>query len=74
MLGDMRISLKHVMMVFLSLLGIVAVASVGLCALRSNLLEDRKAKLQKLVLLAGHVFSLAKCILRTHGEKLWFAR
>ena len=24
--------------------------------------------------LAGHVFSLAKCILRTHGEKLRFAR
>jgi methyl-accepting chemotaxis protein len=39
-------------MVGLSVFGIVAVAAVGLSALKDNLLEDRKAKLQDLVLLA----------------------
>jgi methyl-accepting chemotaxis protein len=52
MLGNLRISSKLLMMVILSALGIVGVAGVGLSALRDNLLEDRKAKLQDLVLLA----------------------
>ncbi|MCA1451785.1 cache domain-containing protein [Bradyrhizobium sp. BRP22] len=52
MLGNLRISSKLMIMVGLSVLGIVAVAFVGLQALRNNLLEDRKAKLQDLVLLA----------------------
>jgi methyl-accepting chemotaxis protein len=51
MLGNLRISLKLSMMVGLSLLGIAAVAAVGLSALWGNLLEDRKAKLQDLVLI-----------------------
>jgi methyl-accepting chemotaxis protein len=52
MLGNLRISSKLLVMVGLSVLGILAVAGVGLSALRDNLLEDRKAKLQDVVLLA----------------------
>src|ERR1700721_1310579 len=52
MLGNLRISSKLQMMVALSVLGIAAVAGVGLSALWSNLLEDRKAKLQDVALLA----------------------
>ena len=52
MLGNLRISSKLLMMVALSVLGIAAVAGVGLSALWNNLLEDRKAKLQDVVLLA----------------------
>jgi methyl-accepting chemotaxis protein len=52
MLGNLRISSKLLMMVALSVLGIAAVAGVGLSALWSNLLEDRKAKLQDVALLA----------------------
>jgi methyl-accepting chemotaxis protein len=52
MLGNLRISSKLMIMVGLSVLGIAAVAGVGLSALWSNLLEDRKAKLQDVVLLA----------------------
>jgi methyl-accepting chemotaxis protein len=40
------------MMVALSVLGIAAVAGVGLSALWSNLIEDRKGKVQDVVLLA----------------------
>jgi len=49
MLGNLRISSKLMIMVALAVLGIVAVAGVGLSELRQNLLEDRKAKLQDLV-------------------------
>jgi len=52
MLGNLRISSKLLIMVGLSILGIVVVAGVGLSELKDNLLEDRKAKLQDLVLLA----------------------
>jgi methyl-accepting chemotaxis protein len=52
MLGNLRISYKLLMMIGLLVLGIAAVAGVGLSALWSNLLEDRKAKLQDLVLMA----------------------
>jgi methyl-accepting chemotaxis protein len=45
-------------MVVLSVLGIAAVAAVGLSALRSNLLEDRKAKLHDVVLLARQAVDL----------------
>jgi methyl-accepting chemotaxis protein len=58
MLGNMRISYKLLMMIGLSVLGIAAVASVGLSALWSNLLEDRKAKLQDLVLLTRQALEL----------------
>jgi methyl-accepting chemotaxis protein len=52
MLGNLRISSKLLMMVGLSVLGIAAVAGVGLSALWNNLLEDRRAKLQDVALLA----------------------
>jgi methyl-accepting chemotaxis protein len=58
MLGNVRISSKLMIMMGLSALGIVAVAFVGLSALRSNLLEDRKAKLQDAVLLAKQAIEL----------------
>jgi methyl-accepting chemotaxis protein len=45
-------------MVGLSVLGIVAVAAVGLSALWSNLLEDRKNKLHDVVLLARQAIEL----------------
>ncbi len=48
----MRISSKLLMMVALAALGVIAVAGVGLSVLKDNLLEDRKAKLQDVVLLA----------------------
>jgi methyl-accepting chemotaxis protein len=52
MLGNLRISSKLLVMVGLSVLGILAVAGVGLAALKDNLLEDRKIKLHDVVLLA----------------------
>jgi methyl-accepting chemotaxis protein len=58
MLGNLKISSKLLMMVCLSVLGIAAVAAVGLSALRSNLLEDRKAKLHDVVLLARQAVDL----------------
>jgi methyl-accepting chemotaxis protein len=58
MLGNLRISSKLLVMVGLSVLGILAVAGVGLSALRDNLLEDRKAKLQDVVLLARQTVDL----------------
>src|ERR1700739_4508979 len=58
MLGNLRISSKLLLMVALSVLGIAAVAGVGLSALWSNLLEDRKAKLQDVALLARQAIDL----------------
>jgi methyl-accepting chemotaxis protein len=58
MLGNLRISYKLSMMIALSVLGIAAVACVGLSALWSNLLEDRKAKLQDVVSLARQALDL----------------
>jgi methyl-accepting chemotaxis protein len=49
MLGNLRISFKLQIMVGLAVLGIVAVAAVGLMTLKANLLEDREVKLQELV-------------------------
>jgi methyl-accepting chemotaxis protein len=57
-LGNLRISSKLLIMVGLSVLGIVAVAAVGLSALWSNLLEDRKNKLHDVVLLARQAIEL----------------
>ena len=53
MFGNLRISSKLVIMVVLAMIGIVAVASIGLSALKDNLLEDRKGTLRELVLLAS---------------------
>jgi methyl-accepting chemotaxis protein len=58
MFGNMRISYKLSIMLGLSVLGIAAVAGVGLSALWSNLLEDRKAKLQDVVLMARQALDL----------------
>ncbi len=58
MLGNLRISYKLLIMIGLSVLGIAAVAGVGLSALWSNLMEDRKAKLQDVVLLARQSLDL----------------
>jgi methyl-accepting chemotaxis protein len=58
MLGNLRISSKLFIMVGLSVLGIAMVAFVGLSALKSNLLEDRKAKLHDVVLLARQAVDL----------------
>ncbi len=58
MLGNMRISYKLLIMIGLSVLGIAAVAGVGLSALWNNLLDDRKAKLQDVVLLARQALDM----------------
>jgi methyl-accepting chemotaxis protein len=58
MLGNLRISYKLMIMIGVSVLGIAAVAGVGLSALWSNLLEDRRAKLQDVVLLARQALDL----------------
>jgi len=58
MLGNLRISSKLLMIVGLSVLGIAAVAGVGLSALWDNLLEDRKAKLQDVALMGRQALEL----------------
>jgi methyl-accepting chemotaxis protein len=58
MFGNLRISSKFLIMVCLSALGIVAVAALGLFALKSNMIEDRKGKLQELVLLVNQTLEL----------------
>ncbi len=58
MLGNLRISYKLLIMIGLSVVGIAAVAGVGLSALWNNLLEDRKAKLQDVVLLARQALEM----------------
>jgi len=58
MLGNLRISSKLLIMVCLSVLGILVVAGVGLSTLKDNLIEDRKAKLQDVVLLARQALDL----------------
>ena len=58
MLGNLRISYKLLMMIGVSILGILAVAAVGLSALWNNLLEDRKAQLQDVVLMARQALDL----------------
>ena len=52
MLGNLRISYKLLMMIGLSVLGIAAMAGLGLSALWGNMMEDRKAKLQDIVQVA----------------------
>jgi methyl-accepting chemotaxis protein len=58
MLGNLRISNKLLIMIGLSVLGIALMAGMGLTALWSNLLEDRKARLQDVVLLARQALEL----------------
>jgi methyl-accepting chemotaxis protein len=58
MLAGLRISSKLMIMVGVSVVGIAIVASISLSTLRDNLLEDRKAKLHDLVLLARQAVDL----------------
>lgn len=58
MLSNLRISLRLMVMVCLSVLGICAVAGVGLSTLKSNLIADRKDKLQDIVLIAQQAIDL----------------
>jgi len=58
MLGNLRISYKLLMMIGVSIFGIAAVAAVGLSELWSNLIEDRKAKLLDVVLMARQAIEL----------------
>jgi len=58
MLGNLRISFKLLIMIGLSILGIALMAGMGLTALWNNLIEDRKAKLQDVVLLARQALEL----------------
>jgi len=58
MLGNLRIYYKLLMMIGLSVLGIAAMAGVGLSALWGNLIEDRQHKLQDVVLLARQALDL----------------
>jgi methyl-accepting chemotaxis protein len=58
MLGNFRISVKLQAMVAVAVIGIVAVAVMGLLTLRSNLVEDRKAKVRDLVLVARQMLEI----------------
>jgi methyl-accepting chemotaxis protein len=58
MLGNLRISSKLLIMMGLSVFGVAVIAGVGLSALWSNLLEDRKSKLHDVVLLARQAVDL----------------
>jgi methyl-accepting chemotaxis protein len=52
MLGNLRIFYKLLMMIGLSVLGIAAMAAVGLSALWGSMMEDRRVKLQDIVTVA----------------------
>ncbi|WP_342723498.1 cache domain-containing protein [Bradyrhizobium sp. B097] len=52
MFGSLRISTKLLVIVLLSVFGMVGIAGIGLSTLKGVLLEDRKAKVKELVLLA----------------------
>ena len=58
MLGNLRISYKLLIMIGLSILGITAVAAMGLSALWGNLIEDRQHKLHDVVLMARQALDL----------------
>jgi methyl-accepting chemotaxis protein len=58
MLGNLRISYKLLMMIGLSIVGIAAMAAVGLSALWGNMMEDRKTKLRDVVTLARQALEL----------------
>lgn len=58
MFSKLKISSRLMLMVGLSVLGICSVAFLGLSSLKSSLLEDRKDKLQQLVLLAKQMLDM----------------
>jgi len=55
MLGNLRISTKFLVIIGAFVVGVIAVAILGLVALRQNLVEDRKIKLHDLVTTAQQV-------------------
>ena len=55
MLGKLRISTKLMVVIGVFVVGVIAVAILGLVALRQNLVEDRKNKLHDLVTTAQQV-------------------
>ncbi len=58
MFGNLKISLKLQVMVAVAIIGIIAVAGVGLWSLRDNVLEDRKAKVRELVLVVREMIDI----------------
>jgi methyl-accepting chemotaxis protein len=58
MLGNLKMSMKLQAMVAVAVAGIVAVAVMGLLTLKSNLVEDRKAKIRDLVLVTKQMLEL----------------
>jgi methyl-accepting chemotaxis protein len=58
MFDNLRISLKLQVMVAVAIVGILAVAAVGLWNLRDNLLEDRMAKVREVVLVARETIDI----------------
>src|ERR1700675_885852 len=60
MLGNMRISTKLLFVIGVFVVGVIAVAFMGLVTLRQNLVEDRKSKLHDLVLAAEHVVEVTQ--------------
>jgi methyl-accepting chemotaxis protein len=67
MLGNLRISYKLLIMVGLSVLAIAAMAGVGLSALWDNLMEDRRVKVQDVVLLARQALEFNDRVSRQAG-------
>ena len=55
MLGNLRISTKLMVLIGVFVVGVIAVAMLGLVTLRQNLFEDRKIKLHDLVTTAEQV-------------------
>ncbi|HXP78235.1 MAG TPA: cache domain-containing protein [Stellaceae bacterium] len=60
MLGNLRISTKLLFVIGVFVVGVIAVAFMGLVTLRQNLVEDRKSKLHDLVLAAQQVVDLTQ--------------
>ena len=67
MLGNLRTSYKLLMIVGLSVLGIAAVAGVGLSSLWDNLLEDRKSKVQDVVMVGRQALEMDYQVSRKAG-------
>jgi len=60
MLGNLRISTKLLFVIGVFVVGVIAVAFMGLVTLRENLVEDRKAKLHDVVLMVRQAVELTQ--------------
>ena len=60
MLGNFRISTKLLSVIGVFVVGVIAVALMGLLTLRQNLIEDRMAKLHDVVLMARQAVELSQ--------------